>query len=229
MALLGKAAMIFWHGIEGDEADYNHWHAFEHIGERVGIEGFHRGRRYGAVWGGPKYFNMYETSEPGVLTSKPYLDRLNDPSPWTTRSIARFTEANRTLCRVTASHGTGLGGAAMTVQLVPAVGRAEALREWLGGVLLAELVRRPGIVGAHLLEGDGEASRLETAEKSLREAPDEISDWAILIEALSADTLTALAELEFSSPALIRRGAAKVQNVAIYNLLHVVGKPALEG
>ena len=36
MTLLGKGAMVFWHDVEGDEADYNHWHGFEHMPERIG-------------------------------------------------------------------------------------------------------------------------------------------------------------------------------------------------
>jgi len=50
MAFLGKGAMVFWNDVIAEgEADFNHWHVFEHIPERVGVPGFLRGRRYVAV------------------------------------------------------------------------------------------------------------------------------------------------------------------------------------
>ena len=227
MPLLGRGAMVFWHDIaEGDE-DYNHWHAFEHMPERVGIPGFHRGRRYRASDGAPAYFNMYETESAATLTSEAYLERLNSPTPWTTASLPKFRNSNRTLCRVGASFGKGLGGALMTVQLAPAEGRAAALRDWLSG-LLAELVTRPGIVGGHLLEADEAASRTETAEKALRDRPDEVADWVVLVEALDPRFLTALREAELSDGALVANGAGEVQNVAHYRLFHVLSETELD-
>ncbi len=223
MTLLGKGAMVFWHDVEGDEADYNHWHGFEHMPERVGIPGFHRGRRYLAIEGGPRFFNMYETEGPAVLTSETYLERLNDPTPWTTASISKFQNSNRTLCQVGASFGKGSGGVLMTIQLAPAEGRVAALRQWLQNEILEDLASRPGIVGAHLLEGDPEASRMETAEKSLRDKPDEVADWVVLVEAMEAAALHDLCRGALSDTALAEHGAGEIQNVAIYGLLHILG------
>lgn len=228
MGLIGTGAMVFWHDIEGDDDDYNHWHAFEHMPERVGIPGFHRGRRYLATRGGPAYFNMYETESPATLTSEAYLARLNDPTPWTAASIPQFRNSNRTLCRITASCGKGLGGALLTLQLAPATGRAEALRSWLAGALLPELVTRPRIVGAHLLEAEREASRLGTAEKSLRAAPDEVADWVVLVEALDARPLERLADGELGGEPLRAQGAGELQNVALYRLYHALSESELD-
>jgi hypothetical protein len=226
MPLLGRGAMVFWHDIAAGDEEYNHWHAFEHMPERVGIPGFHRGRRYFASDGGPAYFNMYETESAATLTSEAYLARLNSPTPWTTASLPKFRNSNRTLCRVSASFGTGLGGALMTVQLAPAQGREAALRDWLTG-LLAKLVTRPGIVGAHLLEADAEASRTETAEKALRDRADEVADWVVLVEALDRPALAALRQGELADAALAGHGAGELQNVALYRLFHVLSETEL--
>ena len=45
MSLMGKGALVIWHDIAaGCETDYEEWHSKEHMLERVGIEGFLRGR-----------------------------------------------------------------------------------------------------------------------------------------------------------------------------------------
>lgn len=218
--------MMFWHDIaEGDE-DYNHWHAFEHMRERVGIPGFHRGRRYRATDGGPEYFNMYETEMPATLTSEAYLARLNDPTPWTTRSLPKFRNSNRSLCRRVCSEGAGVGGMLMTVQFAPGEGLASVLSEWLEA-LATQIVTRSGLVGAHLLEADHEASHLATGEKALRDTPDAVADWVFLVEALEPMPLAHLRDGDLSDACLTDHGAGEIQNVATYRLVHVLSEQEL--
>ena len=74
MPLLGNGVAAIWHDIDAQsEPDYHHWHCHEHIPERVGIEGFLRGRRYVSVEGGldglPAFFHFYETESLATLTS----------------------------------------------------------------------------------------------------------------------------------------------------------------
>ena len=115
MSLLGKGALVIWHDITADgEADYNEWHSKEHLLERVGVPGFRRGHRLQAVSGSPRYLNLYEVEDLATLTSQPYLDRLNDPTPWTQRALGHFRDNNRTLCRVAASIGNGVCGNLLT-------------------------------------------------------------------------------------------------------------------
>ena len=49
-------------------ADFFEWHNREHIPERVGIEGFLRGRRYVATAGAPAFFTLYNTRDAAVLS-----------------------------------------------------------------------------------------------------------------------------------------------------------------
>lgn len=227
MTLLGAGAMVFWHDLVGDDDDYNHWHSFEHMAERVGIPGFHRGRRYRAHLGAPEYFNMYETAGPETLTSPAYLERLNDPTPWTKASLGGFRNSNRTLCRIAASHGKGTGGYLLTVRLSPASGGDAALAAVLSETVLPDLARRALIVGAHLLRADEAASRVETEEKALRDRPDEVADWVVLVEAMGPAPLEALLEAELAEPALAGQGAASGRQGAIYRLLHILSSDEL--
>ncbi|MBL27665.1 MAG: hypothetical protein CMM50_08970 [Rhodospirillaceae bacterium] len=220
MPLLGKGVMAFWNDITAEgEADFNHWHVYEHIPERVGVPGFLRGRRYTALSGTPKYFNFYETENVGTLTSKPYLDRLNDPTPWSKRSLANFRNSNRTLCDVTLSQGRGEGAVIATFRLSAAPGRADALREWLAETAFPALAEQPGIVAVHLLEADQTASRAETKEKSIRDKPDEVADWVILLEGVEAGPVEAARADLLSDASLAAQGATK-PDVGIYRLLY---------
>ena len=61
MPLHGKGMLIVFCEVKArDERDFNEWYNREHIDERVNLPGFHRGRRYVAVRGSPKYLATYE-------------------------------------------------------------------------------------------------------------------------------------------------------------------------
>ena len=108
MSLAGTAVLAIWNGIKPEaEEEFVAWHVREHIPERVGLPGFLRGRRYIAVAAAPKYFMMYETETLHSLASPAYVERLNNPTPWTRKCLALFRNSNRTACRTTLSIGRG--------------------------------------------------------------------------------------------------------------------------
>ncbi len=161
------------------------------------MPGFLRGRRYAAVRGAPQYFVLYETEDVGVLRSPAYLDRLNDPTPWTRRVAASFALTIRTAARVAVSRGLGVGGMATVYRLSPADGRVGELQAWLSAEALPALTEQHGVVGAHLLQADVETTSVPTQEKEVRGKPDETADWILIIEhigdngpAISTDDLT---------------------------------------
>ena len=227
MALLGKGALVIWHDVH-DETDYNEWHSKEHMLERVAVPGFRRGLRYVALAGSPKYMNLYEVDDLATLTSGPYLARLNDPTPWTRRALPNMHNNSRTLCRVVASHGYGgICGFILTLQLAPRRGRAVALRAWLIEEILPQLVGRPGIIGAHLLEGDQAASRTGTEEKRLRGDADAVADWIVLVGGYDADDLHRVGDGTLSEEHLLAHGAAAGPTFGLYRLLHAITEPDL--
>lgn len=213
MALLGKGALANWHDLPDDgHDDFNAWHTHEHIPERVGVPGFLRGRRYAAVHGAPQYFVLYETEDVGVLRSPAYLDRLNDPTPWTRRVAASFALTIRTAARVVVSLGRGAGGNAVVYRLSPADGRRDDLQTWLASIALPGLAGRHGIVGAHLLQADPETTSVPTQEKEVRGKPDETADWVLILERIGGDGPTISAE------ELVSHGARPDCAIATYSL-----------
>jgi hypothetical protein len=88
MSFLGKAIFAFWADVEASgEVDYVDWHNREHMPERCAVPGFLRGRRHVAVAAAPKYFMMYETETLETLASPAYVERLNNPTPWTRKCL----------------------------------------------------------------------------------------------------------------------------------------------
>lgn len=222
MSILGEGALVIWHDIAaGCESDYNEWHSKEHMLERVGVEGFRRGHRYQARSGSPKFLNLYEVETLATLTSQPYLERLNHPTPWSRKAMGYVRNNNRTLCRVVASVGNGICAELLTIQLAGAPGRSGALGRWLTQAIPA-LAERPGVLGAHYLEGDFTASRTETEEKRLRAGSDAIADRVVLIGGYDADALAEVRRTVLAPAVLVAQGAVEAQQAAIYRLLHCI-------
>jgi hypothetical protein len=101
----------------GHEADFEAWFQGEHLEERLAVPGFLFGRRHKAISGASGYFNFYLTETPDVLTSKSYLERLDNPTPLTKKIMSEaFINMNRTVCRRTAKRGVMRGAYAVTVR-----------------------------------------------------------------------------------------------------------------
>jgi hypothetical protein len=183
MGLLGAGAVVIWHDIATEGRDnFYAWHGRQHMPERVGIPGFLRGRRYVAIDAGLEYFNLYEAKSPEVLSGPDYLERLNNPTPWTIDSVKHFRGVARSVCRVAASFGQGQGGLVAT--WCYDVGADDAARhiEALEQKLLPTLAEESAVAGAHLLVADEAASGLDTAERQARGAETRVPRWVIVVE-----------------------------------------------
>ena len=224
--MLGTAAMVFWHdfGADADVTGYHEWHSKEHIEERVRVPGFRRGLRYARVGdeADSAIFLFYEVDDLDVLTSEPYLERLNDPTPWTRRSMTAFANNNRTLCRVVADAGPGIAGFCLTLQLGHDPAAPSDAASGLADRLVAPLVEVPGIVGATLLEGDAQASRTETEEKRIRGVPDQIAERVLIVRGYDPDALRAARDDRLSADRLRDLGAGGRRAVGLYRLLHCI-------
>ena len=101
----------------GREAEFETWFQGEHLLERLSVPGFLFGRRHKAISGSCGYFNFYLVESPEVLTSKPYLERLDHPTPMTRTIMSEvFINMNRTVCRRTTRHGSFRGAFAVTAR-----------------------------------------------------------------------------------------------------------------
>lgn len=183
MSLAGEGVVAIWNDITAEgRAPFHAWHGREHMPERAGIAGFLRGRRYAAIHGSPEYFTLYETESPQVLSGTDYLNRLNNPTPWTRSTVAHFRNVSRSLCRVAASHGFGQGGLIATWRYDVTEDRAEEHRRLLAHDILPRLADEPGVAGAHLCIADRAASGIETVEKKARVDATLVPGWVVMVE-----------------------------------------------
>ena len=132
MPLLGKAAMLLSFDIVPEAIpEHDEWHTHEHLPERLSIPGFIRGTRWIAVQGHPRYFVMYEVERLETLSSAAYLERLNHPTPWTSRMMPHYRGMTRGLCSVVESRGFGMGHFGLLIRFNRVPGAESTLRGWL--------------------------------------------------------------------------------------------------
>ena len=218
MPLLGNAAMLLSFDVVEDAiVEHDRWHTEEHLPERLSIPGFRRGTRWIAASGRPRYFVMYEVADLETLESRPYRERLDNPSAWTSRIMPQYRGMTRGLCNVAASAGAGLGGAAILVRFT--LGTAEnAFRAWIADDALPRLAARAGFGSAHAFERS--ATPHMTAEQRIRGA-DAGMDWALLVTGYDADALDALASSGDVVDTLASRGATHASS-ATYRLHYML-------
>jgi hypothetical protein len=194
--------------------EHDDWHTHEHLPERLSIPGFLRGTRWVAVRGQPRYLVLYEVAALATLTSAAYLERLNNPSAWTSRMMPHYRGMSRGFCAVSGSFGLGTGHAGWLLRFKPAAESADSLRRWLLKDAMPPLPSKRGIGGVHLLEG-AVATQM-TNEQRIR-GTDTGVDWALLLTGYDERALSELAGREVSPQQLADRGATAIVE-AIYRL-----------
>ncbi len=189
----------------GREAEFEHWYQSEHLLERLAVPGFLLGRRYEAGAGSPRYFACYVTQSPEVLTSAPYLARLNDPTPLTQRvMIEMFTDMTRALCRRAHRRGHCRGAFAVTARLAESPdqsGLTDAIEA---------LARDDGVACAELWTALAPHEVPVTNEESLRGRDRKITACLTIETLRQDDAATAAATLARQLPAA---------EIGIYRLL----------
>jgi len=225
MTIAGAGCFVGWYDLTaGDESEHDNWHTHEHMIERVAIPGFRRGSRYRAIDGAPRVCIIYQGETLATFTSAAYLERLNNPTPWSTRCLPLFVGMNRSLCIVAATFGHGIGGYLLTLQFSARDGETDRLEQWLIEEALPELAGRAGLNGAHLLVCDPAASRTQTREKDLRGVPDAFADRIVLVEGYDRAAIEAARDELLGASGLAAHGAATNPIAGLYSLDFTLGE-----
>jgi hypothetical protein len=215
--LLGRAVLAFWSDVAPEHEDgFNDWYTNEHLPERVGVPGFLRGRRYVKTDDSQavqKYFTLYETESLATLSSAPYLERLDNPTPWTQKMVPLFLNSNRVAYAIGASIGGGIGGWMVTVEFGP---RPDAADE------LPSLLDEPDVTGCALGEADLDTTSAKdgTAEGRDSDSGSEVAaSWILFIEGARSSVVD-IAEVSLLGPdGLSHHGALEEVALKPYRLM----------
>jgi hypothetical protein len=180
----------------GREGEFDAWFQGEHLEERLAVPGFLFGRRHQAISGSAGYFNFYVVESPDVLASKPYLGRLDNPTPMTKRIMSEvFINMNRTICRRTVRRGSFRGAYAVTARFNDAPD-ARALAGTLD-----DLVRDTSVAGGEIWIALDPAGMPVSMEEKLRGGDKKIKGCLMIDTLRQSDAETLGARLSRQFPA----------------------------
>jgi hypothetical protein len=221
MPLLGKAAVAMWWNVRPEQrAEFGDWHSHEHFPERMSIPGFRRGSRWSSVLDAEGFFVLYELEAYETLTSRAYLDRLNHPTPWSTKMMPNHLGMVRSQCRLAASFGGGIATSIATIRLSPQAGEEERLKAALTE-LLRDYPGKPGLTSAHLLITDTPRATSPTTEQQIRGA-DAAADWIVLLSGYESEAVEAAVAAKLSAAELRGRGAQERMIAGRYRLAYTM-------
>ena len=179
----------------GREAEFDAWFQGEHLQERLAVPGFLFARRHEAISGSSAYFNFYVVESPAVLTSKPYLERLDHPTPMTRKIMSEvFLNMNRTVCHRTLRRGAFRGAFTVTMRFndAPDVGALVAI--------LDNLLRDPNIAGGEIWTAVDPAGMPVSMEETLRGGDKKIKACLMIDTLRQADAVSLGAKLASQLP-----------------------------
>jgi hypothetical protein len=154
MPLRGSAFLALWNDFDpAREAEYECWHTFEHVPERVGIPGFLSGRRYRAAERSEsQYFTLYELESLAALGGPDYSEVVDRPTAWSSAMRPSFRNFLRWPCATLLTSGAGIGGALATMRFT--VPKDGAKLEEAALASLKDLPETAGITSIHLGKAD---------------------------------------------------------------------------
>ncbi len=171
----------------GREAEFEAWFQGEHLVERLSVPGFVFGRRHKALSGSPGYFNFYMVETPAVLTSKPYLERLDHPTPLTHTIMSDvFVNMNRTVCRRVARCGAFRGAFAVVARFEGKADDAALTKA------LEELTTETAVAGGEIWMALDAAGMPVSMEEKLRGGDKKIAG-ALMVDTLYEEDANAVA------------------------------------
>jgi hypothetical protein len=153
---LGDPAFLaIWNDFDrGRDDEYNRWHTFEHVPERLRVEGIVGGVRYWAPEREElRYFTLYELENIAVLGGAGYTRLVRRPSEWSSRLRPSFRNFVRYPCSTIASLGVGRAGAVLTARF----GTAHEIEPIQATPVLQGFLESHGITRLRLGEADTSA------------------------------------------------------------------------
>ena len=207
-----RAAILTQFSVDPDAiAEHDDWHTHEHMPERLALPGFLRGTRWTGLRDPTQYCLFYELDSLQALDSDAYRQRLNNPTPWTSKMVKVCRNMRRTLCSVEGSSAPCIGGFAAALTFGATLAPEADATRWLLKDVLPDLHTRAGIASWHLLRTTQVAAGPWSGDAVVKSA--------VVITAYDAEALTQLCVSELGPEQLAARGVEANQfATAFYKL-----------
>jgi hypothetical protein len=116
------AFLALWNSISnaGLQPEYEAWHTFEHVPERVGLPGFMEAKRYRSLTDPakpPDYFTCYWLKTIDALNSPQYREVFAHPTPWSARMRTELRDFLRLPCTLGGGYGQSTASRLATLHL----------------------------------------------------------------------------------------------------------------
>ena len=160
-----KGFLAIWCEIGAEDlSDYRAWITKEHIADRTFLPGWNGARFCVDVTNELAHFFLYATENKDVFSAQPYLNVLNNPSPWTNRIMPKFGPFDRALGEQLFKLGNGFGSYMMVSRIKDesSIDLADVKSKF------AKFMDMPDIVSVRLMKLDRSATDIKSQEKTMR-------------------------------------------------------------
>jgi hypothetical protein len=186
-----KGLLAIWNDVDGDyRIEFQKWHNCEHITDRVTIPGFFVGRRYQRTGEAPDFFMYYETDDPRVLASEPYLYAVNHPTCWTKEVMTHTKNMARAIYIMLSSEGEKPQTEAPYIIIIKFnidLGSENEVLQWYREEQLPKICLIPGIYRGRLYMMDEKVSHIQTEERKIHGGGPGQQKFLVLYEIASLD------------------------------------------
>ena len=200
------------------EPEYLEWLTKEHTIERVAIPGFVSARIFRAQHAAfGRYWILYELADASIVDSPAYLERLNNPTPWSTRMMPHLGNFVRGGGQIVATLGNGCGAALMPILIDSDLDVVETDN-------LMALSNVSGVVAVRILQTDQGRTAVTSSERTLRTG-DQSFSTLLMIEALDLDAaISAKEQLQSSLLQIARLENGKRADLVYSLIFHLNGQ-----
>ena len=177
-----KGFLAIWCEIGAEDlSDYRAWITKEHIADRTFLPGWNGARFCVDVTNELAHFFLYATENKDVFSAQPYLNVLNNPSPWTNRIMPKFGPFDRALGEQLFKLGNGFGSYMMVSRIKDesSIDLADVKSKF------AKFMDMPDIVSVRLMKLDRSATDIKSQEKTMRKGAEGDFHYLLVIEAIS--------------------------------------------
>ena len=185
-----RGLLAIWARIDSEYVvEYRKWQNCEHMTERVTIPGFFSGQRYQGASEDNYFLMMYETVDPTIMSSEPYLHAINNATDWTREALSHYSDTIRAIYRLICSCGEKPPTDSPYILVVKFDSESADGIDYYQEKYLPDLCAVQGIHRARFYEVNVEVSNIKTSEQKIHGAGPGREQYLAIFETASLDIM----------------------------------------